>query len=67
MPADLLSRCNAAASRGETFPAIWQTILQTSFLVKGTPIQASAGRLEVRLINGQRLVYLSDAKEFSLG
>ena len=66
MTADLLSRCNAAANRGDTFPSIWRTILIYSSLVKGPPVQASAGRLEVPLITGQRLIYLSDMKQFNL-
>lgn len=66
MPVDLLEICNAALGDGATFPAIWKTILLHSPLVKGSPVQQAAGRLEVKLINGQRLIYELDEKRFQL-
>jgi hypothetical protein len=67
VPVDLIEVCNAAAVGGASFPAIWNHILSQSALVKGTPVQASAGRLEVPLIDGRRLIYQSDKKTFSVG
>ena len=66
MPVDLIDICNAAAIGGAGFPAIWNHILAHSAWIKGTPVQASAGRLEISLIDGRRLVYQSDEKMFSI-
>jgi len=66
VPVDLIDICNAAAIGGASFPAIWNHILAHSAWIKGTPVQASAGRLEIMLIDGSRLVYLSDQKKFSV-
>jgi hypothetical protein len=67
VPVDLIEICNAAAIGGASFPTIWNHILSHSAWVKGTPVQASAGRLEVPLIDGRRLIYQSDKKTFSVG
>jgi hypothetical protein len=67
---DLLIRCNAAARRGADFPAVWKSILRGHPLVVGSPVQTVTddmrSQLEIRLINGQRLIYDSAAKQYSV-
>jgi hypothetical protein len=65
----LLAKCAASIGSGDDFPTIWQTILRGHPLVLGPPVQGVSGgrlRLEVFLITGQRLVFDSTSKEFSL-
>ena len=64
---DLVLRCNAAARAGADFPTIWDTVLSKNALVVGPPIQTfddNLPQLEIRLINGQRLVYSSTSNEY---
>lgn len=69
-PRRLLQECAAAMRRGQDFPAIWSQILKGHPLVLGVPVQAIQGdrpTLEMPLITGQRLVFDSVRKEFTLG
>ena len=65
---DLLIRCNAAAHRDADFPAVWKSILRGHPLVVGSPVQTVTddmlSHLEIPLINGQRLIYDSAAKQY---
>ena len=67
---DLLIRCNAAAHLGADFPAVWKSILRGHPLVVGSPVQTVTddmrSHLEIRLINGQRLIYDCAAKQYSV-
>jgi hypothetical protein len=65
----LLAKCAASIGSGADFPTIWQTILRGHPLVISPPVQGVGGgrvRLEGFLITGQRLVFDSTSKEFSL-
>jgi hypothetical protein len=64
---DLLEICIAARARGMDFPTLWKTILKTSRLVVGNPVQMHAGgkpALKIRLVTNQHLLYGED--RFSL-
>jgi hypothetical protein len=64
---DLLSACTAARKAGADFPTIWADVLKSHALVLGPPRQGgdvAAPTLEIRLLNGQSLVFRSG--EFSL-
>jgi hypothetical protein len=64
---DLLSACKTARAAGADFPTIWTNVLKDDVLVLGPPRQGGdvdAPALEVRLLNGQSLVFR--AGEFSL-
>ena len=67
---DLAIKCTAAALGGAGFPAIWDSILNGHPLVAGPPIHTFTddmrSRLEIRLINGQRLVYDSTSNQYSV-
>jgi len=58
---DLLVRCTAAARGGADFEAVWDSILRGHPLVVSAPVETFTDderpQLEVRLINGQRLIY----------
>jgi hypothetical protein len=64
---DLLSACKSARAAGADFPTIWSSLLRSHALVLGPPHTAgdvAAPALEIRLMNGQSLVFR--AGEFSL-
>ncbi len=63
---DLLRKCTVAVQNGSDFPTIWHDILKGHPLVVGVPIQADLDRLEIPLLNHQRLVFDSKAKEFRI-
>ena len=67
---DLVIKCTAAARGGADFPAVWDSVLRAHPLVVGPPIQAftddDVPQLEIRLINGQRLVYNSTSDQYSI-
>jgi hypothetical protein len=69
-PNDLLIRCTAAARGGADFPAVWNSILKGHPLVVSSPVQSVTddmrSQFEVRLINGQRLIYDSTANQYSV-
>jgi len=62
---DLLLKCSAAARGGADFPTVWDAVL-----VVGPPIPAlddeDRPQLEIRLINGQRLIYNSVSHEYGV-
>jgi len=65
---DLVLKCTAVARDGADFPTVWDTVLKGHTLVVGPPIQTfddeERPRLEIRLINGQRIVYSSESNEY---
>jgi hypothetical protein len=69
--ADELARvCTDAVRRGNDFPTIWNTLLKKHPLVEGIPQQRLEGNrsfLDIRLITGERLVFESEGKRFSVG
>jgi hypothetical protein len=66
MPRRLVSLCSSAIKDGHDFPTIWERILKPHPMVRGVPIQAGPGLLEIRLITGQSIIYKTELKEFSL-
>jgi hypothetical protein len=66
---DLLTDCAEAMRQGADFPTVWNTVIKTHPSVMGPPVQHLDGdraQLRVRLISGQRLVFDSGAKQFSI-
>ncbi len=67
---DLLIRCNWAARGGADFQAVWDSILKGHPLVASTSIETFTddlrAQLEVRLINGQRLIYDPATNQYSV-
>jgi hypothetical protein len=65
---DLVLKCTAMARTGADFPSVWDAVLKGHALVAGPPIQIfddeERPQLEIRLINGQRLVYISASREY---
>ena len=57
---DLEIKCAAAARGAADFPAVWDSVLKGHPLVASPPVQTFTDdlrpQLEIRLINGQRLV-----------
>ena len=68
---DELARvCTDAVPRGNDFPTIWNTLLKKHPLVEVIPQQRLEGNrsfLDIRLITGERLVFESEGKRFSIG
>jgi hypothetical protein len=66
----LVLKCNAIAHDGADFPIVWETVLKTHALVADQPIQTldddERPQLEIRLVNGQRLICKSDTNEYSV-
>jgi len=55
--------------KGEDFPTVWSTVLKGNALVDGIPqstLEGTRALLEIRLITGERFVFDSDAKKFSV-
>jgi hypothetical protein len=67
---DLLIRCTAAARGGADFQAVWNSILRGHPLVVSSPVETftddERSQLEVRLINGQRLIYDVTSNQYSV-
>ena len=67
---DLVLKCSAAARGGADFPTVWDAVLKGHALVVGPPIQTlddeEHPQLEIRLINGQRLIYNSVSHEYGV-
>jgi hypothetical protein len=65
---DLVHKRTAIARDGADFPTVWEAVLKRHPLVVGPPIQTfddkERPQLEIRLINGQRIVYNSDSSEY---
>ena len=64
----LVFKCTAVARNGADFPTVWDAVLKGHALVVGPPIQTfddeERPQFEIRLINGQRLVYNSESNEY---
>ena len=64
---DLLIRCTAAARGGADFQVVWSSVLQDHRLVAvETFTDDERPQLEVRLINGQRLIYDVASNQYSV-
>jgi hypothetical protein len=66
---DLAELCTELVRNGNDFPTIWTTVLKGHALVNGIPESKLEGKrpvLEVRLITGERLVFDSESKKFSI-
>ena len=67
---DLVLKCTAVARDGADFPTVWDALLRRHVLVVGPPIQTlddeERPQLEIRLINGQRLIYNSISNEYAV-
>jgi hypothetical protein len=65
---DLVLKCIAIARTGADFPTVWDAVLKGHALVAGPPVQIlddeMRPQLEIRLINGQRLIYNSASNEY---
>ena len=65
---ELVLKCTVIARDGADFPTVWEAVLKRHALVVGPPIQTFDDeerlQLEIRLVNGQRLVYKSDSNEY---
>lgn len=67
--ADLARKCTDMIRGGNDFPTIWQTCLSPHPLVVGIPQQRLVGKntvLDMKLMTGERLVFHSDARRFSI-
>jgi len=66
---DLARLCTDMVRKGEDFPTVWSTVLKGNALVDGIPqsiLEGTRAVLEIRLITGERFVFDSDAKKFSV-
>lgn len=66
---DLTRRCSDLLRGGNDFPTIWKTCLSLHPLVLGLPHQRLTDKgtvLDIKLMTGERLVFHSDARRFSL-
>jgi hypothetical protein len=62
--------CNELVRKGEDFLTVWNTVLRGNAVVAGIPQSRLEGKrpvLEVWLITGERLVFDSQAKEWTGG
>ena len=66
---DLVIKCTSAALGGADLPSAWNSVLKGPPLVVSEPIETFTddlrSQLEIRLINGQRLVYDSASNQYS--
>ncbi len=63
------TRKRDAVRKGNDFPTIWNSLLKRHPLVEGIPQQRFEGNrsfLDIRLITGERLVFESEGKRFSV-
>ena len=61
--------CTELMQKGNDFPTVWKTVLKGNALVDGIPhskLENMRPLLEVRLITGERLVFDSDSRKFSV-
>lgn len=66
---DLAELCTELVRKGNDFPTVWATVLKNHALVNGVPESTLEGKramLEIRLITGERLVFDSESKKFSI-
>jgi hypothetical protein len=67
---DLAVLCTELVRKGEDFPTVWATVLKGHALVNGIPeskLEGSRPVLEIKLITGERLLFDSESKKFSVG
>jgi len=67
---DLAILCTELVRKGEDFPTVWTSVLKSHPLVNGLPQSKLEGKrpvLEIKLIIGERLVFDSESKRFSVG
>ncbi len=67
---DLAALCSELVRKGEDFPSVWATMLKGHALVNGIPkskLEGSRPVLEIKLITGDRLLFDSESKKFSVG
>jgi hypothetical protein len=65
----LLEKCVEAMGQGADFPTVWNTVIRGHPAVMGPPVQHLDGdrsQLRVLLMFGERLVFDSGTKEFSI-
>ena len=66
---DFARLCTEIVRKGDDFPTVWITVLKGNALVDGMPQSKLEGRrsvLEIPLITGERFVFDSDVKKFSV-
>ena len=67
---DLVRLCsNELVRKGNDFPTVWSTVLKSNALVDGIPqskLEDKRTFLEIRLITGERPVFDSESKKFSV-
>lgn len=69
MPSDLLRDCAEAVAEGADFPTVWQSKIKGHRLVVGTPeqiVERDRPKLRIHLVTGQRLIFDSASKSFSI-
>ena len=67
---NLARLCTDALRKGNDFPTIWNTLLKRHPLVEGIlrqRIEGNRSLLDIRLTTGERLVFESEGKKFSIG
>lgn len=67
---NLARLCTDAVRKGNDFPTIWNTLLKRHPLVEGIlrqRIEGNRSLLDIRLTTGERLVFESEGKKFSIG
>ncbi len=66
---DLVQWCTELVRKGNDFPTVWLTALKGNALVDGIPqskLEGTRPVLELRLITGERLMFDSDSKKFTV-
>jgi hypothetical protein len=66
---DLAALCTELVRKGGDFPTVWTTVLKRNSLVNGIPeskFEGTRAVLEIQLVTGERLVFDSESKKFSL-
>ena len=62
---DLAAFCTELVRKGEDFPTVWTSVLNSHALVNGLPESKLEGKrpvLEIKLITGERLVFDRDSR-----
>jgi hypothetical protein len=64
---DLAAFCTELMRKGEDFPTVWTSVLNSHALVNGLPeskLEDKRPVLVIKLITGERLVFDSESKKF---